>query len=134
MEKIIILKNEYATLWYYPEEKIIHHEFHKLIFGENFRNILSKGADVFIEKGCTKWLSDDRKTLALRKEDIDWSNPNWRPRIIDAGWKYWAILMPEKNAGKVNFQCIIDMFSMESISIKIFKNNKKALNWLIKSK
>ena len=38
-----IIKNEFATLLYYPQSKIIHHQFHKPTFGKTFRNVLMQG-------------------------------------------------------------------------------------------
>ena len=37
MSKTTILENESFTLWYYPEQKIIHHKFHKFIYDEDFK-------------------------------------------------------------------------------------------------
>ena len=39
--------------------------------------MLTRGADVFIENKCTKWLSDDQENAALRKEDIEWGQSHW---------------------------------------------------------
>ena len=43
MEKDIIVKNENMTLWYYPDTKIIHHEFHQYTKGQILRDGLSAG-------------------------------------------------------------------------------------------
>lgn len=61
MEKV--LDNEFATLYAYPEKKIVHHVIKKFIFGEAFQKLMTTGADIFIKYRCTKWLSDDRKKL-----------------------------------------------------------------------
>ena len=47
MDKITILETEYATLWYHPDTKIVHHQFHKFIYGQQFRDVLEKGLEVF---------------------------------------------------------------------------------------
>ena len=133
MQKETILENDYASVWYYPEEKIIHHKFHKFIFGEIFQKVMTKAADVFEEKGCKKWLSDDRKNWALRKEDIDWGELNWKPRVLKAGWKFWAVLMPDKVVGKMNMRTLIDEYQKEGVTVEIFDDIDEALNWLIKS-
>ncbi len=44
MSRQTIIETEYATLWYYPEEKIVHHQFHKFIHGDEFRKVMLKGA------------------------------------------------------------------------------------------
>ncbi|MBL8133640.1 MAG: hypothetical protein JNL42_17390, partial [Anaerolineae bacterium] len=69
MPRITLLDTDYATLWYYPEEKIVRHEFHRFIHGAPFREVLEKGLEVFIQNGAGKWLSDDRKNSSLTSED-----------------------------------------------------------------
>lgn len=46
-----ILENDYATLWYHPESKIVHHKFHKFIYGEKFRSVLNRGLEILEEHG-----------------------------------------------------------------------------------
>jgi len=41
-----ILDNKWATLWYHPAEKIVHHEIHEPIVGKPFRELLTKGAEL----------------------------------------------------------------------------------------
>jgi hypothetical protein len=127
MEKETIIDNEYASLWYYPEKKIVHHKFHQFIHGEKFREVMMKGADLFEQKGCVKWLSDDRNNSALRKEDIDWGNQNWAPRVIGAGWKYWALMMPDKTVGKMNMRPLIEQYSQQGVQVEIFDDLDEAL-------
>jgi hypothetical protein len=46
MSTMTMLDNEYVTVWYHPETKIVHHKFHKFIYGDNFRAALNKGLEV----------------------------------------------------------------------------------------
>ena len=95
-----------------------------------FREVMTKGADIFIEKGCTKWLSDDRNNWVLKQEDVDWGDVNWGPRVIKAGWKYWAIILPDKVIGKMNMKILIDYYLKKGITIDIFEDVAEALQWL----
>lgn len=70
MDKIV--DNEFVTVWVYPDKKIVRHEFHKFIYGETFRDALTKGAEAFEKHHCVKWLSDDRNNSALLPEDTEW--------------------------------------------------------------
>ncbi len=36
----IVVDNEYATIWCYPTERILHHQFHRYGFGEPFGDLL----------------------------------------------------------------------------------------------
>ncbi len=125
-----IFESEYATMWYYPDKKILHHKFHKFIFGEHFRELMLKGLELFKEKGCHKMLSDDRSNSALTTEDIDWANNNYRPQVIKAGLKYWALVMPEKVIGKISMKRAIELNEKEGVTVKTFSDHDDAMTWL----
>jgi hypothetical protein len=130
MSKATLIDNDYVTLWYDPEKKIVHHKFHKYIYGQQFRDVLEKGLEVFKEKGSQKWLSDDRNNSALPTEDTNWAQSNWAPRVIAAGWKYWAIVLPEKVIGQMNMQHFIDNYSEKGVAVQVFSDPDEALSWL----
>lgn len=125
-----ILETDYATLWYYPEEKIVRHVFHKFIYGQEFRQVLEKGLEVFQQHGAQKWLSDDRKNSALPTADLEWSMQDWFFRAFNAGWKYWAIVMPDKVVGQMNMNRIMKRNIEMGLTIKVFEDPDEALKWL----
>ncbi len=129
-DRMTILDTEYATLWYYPEAKIVRHVFHKFIYGQEFRQVLEKGLEIFKEHGAQKWLSDDRKNSTLTKEDTEWSVNVWSPQVIAADWKFWAIVMPDKIVGKINMQRFIDLYATLGVDVQIFDDADEALKWL----
>ena len=130
MSGTTISDTEYATLWYHPESKIVHHQFHKFIHGDEFRQVLEKGLEIFKQNDAHKWLSDDKKNSTLTTEDSDWGQKDWFPRVFAAGWKYWAIVMPDKIVGKMNMQRFIDNYSTQGLMIDIFDDADEALQWL----
>jgi len=130
MDKELILDNEYITLWYYPQKKIVHHEFHKFAYGKTFQDALSAGAAILEKKGAQKWLSDDRKNTVLGKDDMNWTATVWRPRVIKAGWKYWAIVLPEKILGQMAMKRIIEEYANTGVTVKMFSDPDEAMRWL----
>ncbi|MBO8131378.1 MAG: hypothetical protein H0Z29_07665 [Candidatus Marinimicrobia bacterium] len=130
--KQVVFDNEYATVWVYPEKGIIHHKFKKFIWGEGFRQTMMNAADAFEKYGCTKWLSDDRENSALRPEDIEWGQKVWEPRVLKAGWKHWAVILPEKVVGQMNMKKIIDRYKSIGVNVKVFSDSEEAMEWLEK--
>ena len=130
MSKTILIDTDYVTLWYHPEKKIVHHQFHRYIYGQEFRNVLETGLKVFKEKGAHKWLSDDRNNSALPTEDTNWAQSNWAPRVIAAGWKYWAIVLPQKVIGQMNMQRFIEDNAGLGLTMQAFTDPDEALKWL----
>ena len=130
MERMTVIDSEYATLWYYPDTKIVRHVYHKFIYGQEFRDVLNKGHDVMEQYGGQKWLSDDRKNSALPTDDLMWALDSWSPRVFELGWKYWAIVMPDKVAGQLNMRRFMKHYVDQGLVIQVFSDEDDALQWL----
>ena len=130
MPEITVIDNEWATLWCNPKKKLVRHQFHKFTHGDNFNEVLTKGAEMFETHHCTKWLSDDRKLKIVHPENTAWGEKFWAPRIISAGWKYWAMLMPTETTGQMMSASIIDFFAKLGVTAKTFSDHDEALDWL----
>jgi hypothetical protein len=130
MQKQTVFDKEYASLYYYPEHKIVHHVFHKFIYGDEFRQVLDKGIELFQQYGANKWLSDDRSNSALPTDDLTWGLEDWAPRVFKAGWKYWAILMPDKVAGQMSMNRIMKRYIDQGLVMQVFSDTDEALQWL----
>jgi hypothetical protein len=130
--KTIVLDNEMATVWVYPEKKIIHHKFKKFAYGDKFKEIMLTAADAFQKNECNKWLSDDSENSALRPEDRDWAFAKWEPMVIKAGWKHWALILPKLIVGQMNMKKISEHNIKLGINFKAFSNPNEAMIWLEK--
>jgi hypothetical protein len=133
MSKRLVLENELVHLWYHPQERIVHHQFRKFIWGEQFRQVLNEGLRVFERESATKWLSDDRENSALSKDDTEWSMGDWFPRVAKAGWKHWAIVLPQNVIGQMNMARIIAAYSARGVSARVFDEPGAALDWLARA-
>ena len=129
--KVTVLDNECATVWCYPKKRIIHHVFHKYCFGDTFRDILTKSTEVFEYYHCTKWLSDDRLYGAVHPDDKAWGDEVWKPRVINAGWKYWAMVLPEKVTGQLNMQRLVEEYQRLGVITSFHSDPDKAMSWLL---
>jgi hypothetical protein len=130
VDKEVVLDNEYITIWYYPQKKIVHHEFHKFTYGKTFQDALSEGAAILEKNRAQKWLSDDRKNTVIGKDDTKWTAAVWRPRVIKAGWRYWALVLPEKVVGQMVMKRIIKEYADTGVTVEIFSDPDKAMKWL----
>jgi hypothetical protein len=124
------MDGERASIWYYPEKKIIHHQIRAFVHGEEFRGILKNGLEAFKKYGACKWLSDDRGNSAVTTEDTEWATAEWAPKVIAAGWKYWAVVMPENVIGQMNIRRWIKMYADKGVTVQVFTTPGEALAWL----
>ncbi len=133
MDKQTIIDNEFATLLYYPDQGIVYHTFHKPLSGKEFRDVLEAGTKLIQEQHATKWLSDDRENSALTSADTDWGLNDWFPRTIQAGWKYWAMVVPRELVGRLSIKEVMDSYVAQGIErIMVFTNPNEAMNWLLR--
>lgn len=130
MSKMTIIDNDYLNLWVYPDKKIVHHQFHKFIYGQPFRDGLMAGAAAMQKHGIHKWLSDDRKNSAVPAEDLEWSQQVWVPQVMQAGWEYWAVVLPERAVGQMNMKRHIQTFKEMGVTVQVFDDPEAAMHWL----
>ena len=126
----VILESDAVSLRYYPRRKIVHHQLRRFVHGAEFREVLEKGLEVFQKHNACKWLSDDRGNGALNKADSEWALTVWAPRVMAAGWKYWAVVMPEKVIGQMNMKRWLATYAEKGITAQAFEDPDEALIWL----
>ncbi len=130
-----VIDNEFITMWYHPEEKIVHHQFHtKTINGKILRDALNTGAELLKKNHARKWLSDDRSYIIFAHEDLKWGADEWQPKAVSYGWKYWAIVKPLDEIGKMSIEQISYDYKITGLTIEYFDNVDKAFEWLCNCK
>ena len=126
----IIVDNEYATLQYYDDTCILHHTFHRPIGGDAFRAVLLKGIETLKLKGASKWLSDNRNNNSLSDDDTKWALKTWFPQAKDAGWQYWALVVPDDHDARVSLKEHVDAYYNQGVNVKVFTSVDIAREWL----
>jgi len=130
MPPVVVLDTKQITVRYYPESKIIHHEMHEYTHGKDFRDALMAGVEAMKRYGADKWLSDDRKNPVLNSDDRQWGEDVWAPQVLKAGWKYWAIVQPEKALARVRMEERGEAFAKRGVTVEFFAEPGEALRWL----
>jgi hypothetical protein len=130
----IILETDAVSLRYYPGPKIVHHELRRFVHGKELREVLEKGLELLIAHHACKWLSDDRGNGPLTPEDADWAESEWGPRTLAAGWKFWAVVMPEKVTGQMNLRRKMALYENLGVIVQAFASPGEALSWLERQK
>lgn len=128
----VVLKNEHVTIWYYPDSKVIHHRFHRSATGQPFRDALDAGTAALQQFGAQKWLSDDRNLSSVPQADGEWGRTDWFPRTVKAGWKYWALVLPQSIVGQLNLKRVAKDYAEHGLTAAVFTDPIEALAWLEK--
>jgi hypothetical protein len=126
----VVLDNQWITIWYHPVPKIVHHQVHKALRGQAFRSAINKGTETLQKYGATKWLSDDRHHYVLPREDQEWSTAVWFPATQQAGWKYWAIVKPERAVADLYLRRLAAGWSAAGVVTELFTKAEAGFLWL----
>ncbi len=130
MSEITVLYNKHVELYYYPDTQIVHHIYQPTIGGEYLIEALNAGLDLLRKHGAVKWLFDNRAIEAHSPEETEWINTVWLPRAIDAGWQYWALVVPRSVSAQMNMSEIIHSFYDMGVRVMVFTNPEEAMGWL----
>lgn len=130
MAKMEVFKNDQITVYYLQKEKIVYHVMHKQVEGKPFRDaLLAATAWLRTNKAC-KWLSDDRLNPSLKQDDQEWILNVWQPEVLKAGWKYWAIIMPDASLGKTRMVIMSTQYKKLGVTVKAFSTPEEGIEWL----
>jgi malonyl CoA-acyl carrier protein transacylase len=125
-----ILDDEFATLWYHPDEKVVHHKIHKFLVAGVFERLLNTGAELLEKHGAVKWLSDDRNNVVLSPEDRQWSDTVWAPRVLKLGFRYWAIVVPGQAVAELQMKQLKAKRQKQGLVVEMFETPEQAMAWL----
>jgi hypothetical protein len=129
---ITLVDNEFITLKHVAEGDYIYHVIHKPISFETFREALDIGAEALKDKGCVKWLSDDRKNGPLSEKQQKWAQEDWIPRTIQAGWKFRAVVVPTELISAGSLMPVINGLYEYGLRMAVFASHEEAVEWLSK--
>ncbi|MBI5958639.1 MAG: hypothetical protein HY866_07890 [Chloroflexi bacterium] len=130
MADVIIVDNKYITIKFLPDKKMIHHTVHQPISGQNLRDALTAGFNALQHYGVSKWLSDDRKNGPMSDEDRDWGAENINRRSLEAGWKYWALVVPQALVAAGSMVPTIEAMFDLGLRMMVFSTVEEAFEWL----
>src|SRR4051812_19118379 len=126
----VVIDDDWSTLLYHPRPKIVHHEMRRVIQGEQFHQLLERGLALLVEHGACKWLSANRGQGPLTQADSIWAQTVWAPRAIAAGWRYWAVVMPERIIGQMSMTHMIKTYAQKGVTVSTFSEPEAAMKWL----
>jgi len=125
-----LVDNEFVSLWFYPLPRILHHKIYKFLPALAFQELLNTGARHLQKYKATKWLGDNRENPVVSKENHEWARAVWTPRALDAGFKYWATVMPTQAIGRLQLRMFIQEYEDLGVTVQAFDEVDEAFRWL----
>lgn len=102
----------------------------KFAGSHEFRTGLEKGLELVKQKAASRWLADVRNISALPKDDQDWSNGDWFPRVMNAGIKRNALIVPTSTLRQIAMEAIMSKVEGIDLETAYFDDVEKAKAWL----
>jgi len=97
------LRNDFITIQYTTEQKIIQLTWTGFVDSDLLRNGLNKALEVAHKYQLQFWVMDQRLRRVLRPADAEWIITDWFPRFQEINPKSKvAILLPEDTFGEYN--------------------------------
>ena len=75
-------------------------------------------------------MADDTNNLVVRDHDGEWAESVWAPRVIRAGFKYWAIALPKAAIGKLNMKRFAEAHRKRGVEASVVTDPEAAFKWL----
>jgi hypothetical protein len=126
----VVFESEHISVWVYPQLRLVSHQMHKVCHGSPFRDALRAGTAAMQRHGAIAWLSDDRLNGPLPDDDEKWGTTTWFQATKAAGWKYWAIVLPEKAVGKLNVKRFVELYRKRGLEAQMFIDPDLAHDWV----
>jgi hypothetical protein len=130
MADITLIDNEFVTMKYLEDKKTIYHVVHQPLVGQPLRDMLSTGFNALKQYGVTKWIGDDRKNGPMSDEDYVWADANISNRVVESGWKYWALMVPVEIVAAGAMVPIIEANFERGLRMMVFVEPEEAFAWL----
>jgi len=128
--KELVFENEFATLSYDTESRIVQSVVKQSIPVEKMKELLNKICETLKSRSATKLTTDARKTGILPPEFDEWRRKDWVPRMVRAGWKHWAPVFPPSVITQLHMKRLIKDFQDVGIQVQPVTSPEEALQWL----
>jgi hypothetical protein len=63
-------------------------------------------------------------------EDREWSDKVWAPRVMKAGFKYWAIVVPSQAVAELQMKALRAKRQKQGLAVEMFETVEAAMAWL----
>jgi hypothetical protein len=83
-----------------------------------------------IQHRGTKALGDCRNMKVIKQSDQEWVNQDWMPRILAAGLRRMALVIPKSGLALMNVQEIMNRVPGTKLDVAYFATIEEARGWL----
>jgi hypothetical protein len=121
-----------AVMWWNATSRAVHIEWQGWADPAEFAAALEAGLNALSERRGSRWLADCRDMKTIQQSDQEWLDRNWFPRIIAAGLRRMALVIPKSGLAMTNLEDIISRVPADKIDAEFFATVAQAESWISK--
>jgi hypothetical protein len=127
---MIVFQKRFLTIRWIEECESVCLEWKGFAIGDDFREGLNKGLEIFVEKKGRGWLGDLEQMQLICLEDQKWCRTVWFPQAIDAGLSKLSIVCPRNILAQTSLFKIMSESRYPGLKVAYFTERQKAQIWL----
>lgn len=90
---------------------------------------LEAGLCALTEHRAARWLVDGREMKAVKQADQDWIDRSWFPRVLAAGLRRMAMVVPKSSLARMNVDDILGRVPDTRLDAARFATVEEAKKW-----
>ena len=119
-----------AVLKWDPGSGAVYIEWQGWADSTEFALLLEAGLRALKEYHGSRWLADCRNMKTIEESDQEWLDRSWFPRMLAAGLRRMAVLMPRNALAKINVEDILGKVPGTKLEVAYFATVAEARAWL----
>lgn len=130
-EDPVLLDEDFLRMTYAADHQLIQLQWHGHARSDQYRRGLEVALDFVRENNVHLWLADLRLMTAILKEDEEWANAVWFPRLFGTGLEKMAILPSHDYFNQTSVTRSFTAVSGKlTFKVAWFESPSEALVWL----
>lgn len=125
---IYFMNEPHLKIWWDESHEVARAEWHGFLQGQKLRDGLNRTIDFVKMKKATSYLVDLRDFKVITKEDQQWINEDWFPRMMATPLEKMAVIQPASVVAKMSYNQVINKF--DNFAVGNFDNESAAVAWL----
>lgn len=122
-----------AVVTWDPTLEAVHVEWQGWASSSEREACLDAGHRALTEHHAARWLVDGRAMKAIKQADQDWIDRSWFPRVLAAGLRKMAMVVPKSSLAMMNVQDILNRVPDPRLDVAYFVSVEEAREWLAAS-
>jgi hypothetical protein len=127
---VLIVNAQHLRIEWLEGEKVLKKTCTGYVPSDALRPAYEAVLACFQERKSTKVYSDNRQMWPTGRDDLEWIERDWLPRMLKTMWRSWAVLEPETSLGAMNVRRWISLYREHGIDVEVFQTEEAALAWL----